>query len=205
LSPRPDVSEERRRQILEAAISVFSRQGFHKARMDDIVQESGLSKGTLYWYFESKDDIIIAILENLFEREFAGLEEILQAPVSVSERLLRFTEYSIADIQSMLNLVPLTYEFYSLAFRQETVRLVLRDFFRKYVEILEPVVQEGIDRGEFRPLIAKDVVMAIGALIEGTILLWVYDPDVVDLNYHGKTSIRMLLDGLKNPVQMKGE
>ncbi|HET7081061.1 MAG TPA: helix-turn-helix domain-containing protein, partial [Chloroflexia bacterium] len=57
MSPRPDVSEERKNQILDAAAAVFSRLGFHEARMDDIVRESGLSKGTLYWYFTSKDAI----------------------------------------------------------------------------------------------------------------------------------------------------
>ena len=45
MSPRPDVSEERRNQILEAAMAVFARQGFEQARMDDIAQEVGLSKG----------------------------------------------------------------------------------------------------------------------------------------------------------------
>ena len=53
MAPRPDVSEERRNQILEAATTVFARLGFHRARMDDIVQEARLSKGALYWYFKS--------------------------------------------------------------------------------------------------------------------------------------------------------
>lgn len=69
--PRPDVSEERRSQILDAAVAVFARLGFHQARMDDIVQEAGLSKGALYWYFKSKDEIVMAILSSLFERERA--------------------------------------------------------------------------------------------------------------------------------------
>jgi len=56
MSPRPDVSEERKNQILDAAGKVFARLGFQKTRMDDIVEESGLSKGTLYWYFKSKDE-----------------------------------------------------------------------------------------------------------------------------------------------------
>ena len=54
MTPRPDVSAERTAQIVEAAIAVFSRLGFHKARMDDIAREAGVSKGTLYWYFESR-------------------------------------------------------------------------------------------------------------------------------------------------------
>ncbi len=63
MSPRPDVSEERRTQILEAAMAVFARQGFDKARMDDIAQQARLSKGALYLYYKSKDAIISAILQ----------------------------------------------------------------------------------------------------------------------------------------------
>ena len=66
MAARRDVSAERKNQILDAAMVVFARSGFHEARMDDIVQESGLSKGTLYWYFKSKEEIITAISERLF-------------------------------------------------------------------------------------------------------------------------------------------
>ncbi|MFN2235991.1 MAG: TetR/AcrR family transcriptional regulator, partial [Anaerolineales bacterium] len=55
MSPRPDVSEQRKDQILDAAATVFAKKGVHESRMDDIVEKSGLSKGSLYWYFKSKD------------------------------------------------------------------------------------------------------------------------------------------------------
>ena len=54
MSPRPDVSEERRSQIIELAIQVFVRDGFSKSRMDDVAKESGLSKGLLYWILKVK-------------------------------------------------------------------------------------------------------------------------------------------------------
>ncbi len=45
MTPRPDVSDERRKQILDAAARVFAQKGFHEARMDDIASEVGLSRG----------------------------------------------------------------------------------------------------------------------------------------------------------------
>ena len=54
MSPRPDVSKERKQQILDAAEDVFTRKGLDNARMDDIAKRTGLSKGSLYWYFKSK-------------------------------------------------------------------------------------------------------------------------------------------------------
>ena len=58
MSPRPDVSEERVRQVLDAAGAVFARSGFSETRMDDIAAAAGLSKGALYLYFPGKEGII---------------------------------------------------------------------------------------------------------------------------------------------------
>jgi AcrR family transcriptional regulator len=84
MSPRPNVSDERKVQILNAAESVFTKKGFDEARMDDIAEKTGLSKGTLYLYFKSKDDLIIAILDRIFKREFGQLENLMGSETSSS-------------------------------------------------------------------------------------------------------------------------
>jgi AcrR family transcriptional regulator len=197
MSPRPDVSAERKKQILDAAMIVFSRKGFHQARMDDIVKQSGLSKGTIYWYFRSKDEIITQILDNLFERELASLGELQDEGGSASERLLEFMRISLTDLMPMLKHMPLTYEFYAFALREETVRNTLKKYFRSYVELLIPIIQQGIDIGEFRAINAEEAAVAACAIIEGTILLWVYDPETVDLDRFMETGFRLFLNGLK--------
>ena len=95
MSPRPDVSEERKNQIIAAATKVFSERGFAEARMDDIVAESGLSKGALYWYFDSKDAIIVAILDRVFDWEAAHLDEILDREASAELKLKRFVDVTL--------------------------------------------------------------------------------------------------------------
>jgi len=197
MSPRPDVRAERKKQILDAAMIVFSRKGFHQARMYDIVRQSGLSKGTIYWYFSSKDEIITTILGDLFEREFSNLGEIQNEGGSASERLLKFMRISLTDLMPMLKHMPLTYEFYAFALREETVRNTLKKYFRSYVELLIPIIQQGIDSGEFRVINAEEAAIVAGAIFEGTILLWVYDPDTVDLGRSMETGFRLFLNGLK--------
>lgn len=197
MSPRPDVSEERKNQILDAAVTVFTRLGFHKARMDDIVEESGLSKGALYWYFKSKDDIILAIMNRIFERELADLRILQQTEGSPSDRLMEFTENAIADLEYWLRMLPIAYEFLGLVFRQSFVQQAFKRYLRGYLKLLEPIIQQGIDQGEFRAIDAKDVAIAAGAIFEGTILLWVYDPETVDIAKHIRFGMNLLMDGLK--------
>jgi AcrR family transcriptional regulator len=61
--------ETRRQQILDAALRCFSRDGFHNTTTADIVRESGVSQGTLYLYFATKDDIVIALADDRHQGE----------------------------------------------------------------------------------------------------------------------------------------
>lgn len=197
MSPRSDVSEERKNQILDAATEVFVHKGFDKARMDDIVDETGLSKGTLYWYFKSKSDIIIAILDRIFQTEFDQLETRKAVDTSATEAIWQFTEMAIKDFTKMIHLMPVAYEFLALAFRNKYVQKALKQYFNRYMDILVPIIQRGIDSGEFSRVNAQEAAIAAGAIFEGTILLWVYDKSLVEPERHIRSGIRLLLEGLR--------
>ena len=200
MSPRPDVSDERKYQILNAAEQVFTAKGLDQARMDDIAEETGLSKGTLYLYFKSKDELIIAILDRIFEGVFKQLEARKNNQLSATEAILQFTEEAIRDYKMMLHLMPVAYEFLALAFRNKTVRKALKQYFRHYMDVLVPIIQRGVDSGEFRPVDAQAVAIAAGAIYEGTVLLWAYDSDLVDFEKNIRTSIKLLLEGIQAPA-----
>lgn len=197
MSPRPDVTEERTHQILNAAEDVFTQKGFDDARMDDIARETGLSKGTLYLYFKSKDDLIIAILDRIFQREFKAIENLELARLSATDTVLEFVDLAIKDMKIMQRLLPITFEFMGLAFRNKFVQQAFKNYFNRYLGFLIPVIRKGIDSGEFRPLDAQDVAIAMGSIMEGTILLWVYDRSLVDLERHIRSGMKLLLDGVK--------
>ncbi|MBN2146273.1 MAG: TetR/AcrR family transcriptional regulator [Anaerolineales bacterium] len=197
MSPRPDVSEERRAQIIESAIKVFARQGFASTRMDDVAAESGLSKGLLYWYFKSKEEIIIAIADLLFGAEFHKLQSLSIEGQTARACLESFLEIFIADLQGMLKVAPVIYEFYALAFRNATVRRVMQEYLGRFVAILEPIVQHGMENGEFIAGDARQVTVAIGAALEGTLLLWAYAPDLVQPEQQLRLSMKLILEGLE--------
>ncbi len=197
MSPRPDVSKERKQQILDAAEEVFTRKGLDNARMDDIAKKTGLSKGSLYWYFKSKDDLIIAILDRIFGDMFEQFDAHKNIEHSATEAILQFTEAAIRDYKLMLRMMPIAYEFLALAFRNTIVQKALKQYFSTYMNSLVPIVQRGIDSGEFRPVDAQEVAIAAGAIFEGTVLLWVYDNSRIDVERHIRSSIKLLLEGVQ--------
>ena len=196
MSPKPDVSEERKDQIMNAAEEVFSKKGFSNARMDDIAEETGLSKGTLYLYYKSKDDLIIAILDRIFRREFRAFENLDLASMSATDAIWAFTETTSKDIRMMLRLLPITYEFMGLAFRNKFVQKTFKTYLNHYMDILIPIIQHGIDSGEFRPADAKEVAIAMGAIMEGTLLLWVYDNSLIEPEVHLRSGMKLLMEGI---------
>jgi len=199
MSPKPNVSEERKDQIMNAAKDVFAHKGFDKARMDDIADKTGLSKGTLYLYFKSKDDLIIAIVNRIFQREFSSFENIDMSSVSAVEAMELFTDTIVKDIEFFMRLMPLAYEFLALAFRNKSVQKALKIYINRYMEIFLPVIQRGIETGEFQSVDAHEVGVAVGAIIEGTMLLWVYDKSLVDPKRHIRSGMKLLLEGVKAP------
>ena len=203
MSPRPDVSEERRKQIVDAALKVFSSKGFHQARMEDIALEADLSKGTLYWYFNSKEEIITSLLTNFFDREFFIIEEWAVHEESARMLLQNLASLIVEDLLSIKPFMSIFYEFWAMSFRNEQVGNVIQESMHQYLDLIVPVVQRGIDQREFRDLNAVDIAMAFGALVEGSILLWSYDLNNVDIHAMITKSVTIFLDGIEN--QNRGE
>jgi AcrR family transcriptional regulator len=191
------VSEERKNQILDAAAAVFSRLGFHEARMDDIVRESGLSKGTLYWYFTSKDAIITGLMQRIFDLGMGGLRRLEGADGPVRERLLDYTRRLGDDFQRLSAVQSIAFEFYAVAARHKTVRQFLKEYFKQYRATVARLIAQGIDRGEFRPVDPDTVATTLAALYEGLVLLWFVDREAIQWETQGTESVRLLLDGLR--------
>jgi AcrR family transcriptional regulator len=91
--------ETRRQQILDAARRCFSRDGFHNTTTADIVRESGVSQGTLYVYFTTKDDIILALADDRHQAEafVSALAQSEQDPIEGLAVLLELHGDSLVD------------------------------------------------------------------------------------------------------------
>ena len=195
--PRPDVSEERRTQILDTAEEVFASHGFEGANMDLIAERSGLSKGAVYWYFKKKDDIISALLDRVFRHSISGLRSIAAEPDSPRSRLLRIGEQISRDYQGMQRLMPIALEFYAMALRRKSVRKHLAGLYDELLSILTPLVQEGVASGDFAPVEPRNAATLLIASYEGLGLVWSLSPKLVDWKSHGPLMASVLMSGLE--------
>jgi TetR/AcrR family transcriptional regulator, fatty acid metabolism regulator protein len=78
---------DKRRQILDAAIHVFARQGFHACRVSDIADEAGVAYGLVYHYFKSKDQVLNELFTERWSLLLAAIEEVDAEPIGAREKL----------------------------------------------------------------------------------------------------------------------
>ena len=81
------LKDKRKEQIMNAALNVISVKGYDQSRMDDIVLESDLSKGAIYWYYKSKKDIYLSLVDHWVSEYSSGMFEALDKTQSASGKL----------------------------------------------------------------------------------------------------------------------
>ncbi|HUO06608.1 MAG TPA: TetR/AcrR family transcriptional regulator [Candidatus Binataceae bacterium] len=206
MPPRPDVSEERKVQILEAAAAVFSRRGLHDSTMDEIVERSALSKGGVYWYFKSKDELVAALVDRMCAGALHILEHFVKLGGPVAQRFIAMDRAMADGIRQLSKMRTVMLEFYALAARDPAVRASVRKYFQDEIDLVEQFVRQGIESGEFCPSDPRKTATSIAALYEGLTLLWVVDPAAIDLEENSRQATALVLAGLRAspPPSRKG-
>lgn len=133
----PEYREKAKGRIIEAALAVFSEKGYHSATMDDIAERLGVSKGALYQYFKSKEELYRAILEARFRSMTqmlpstpkAGFEDTCQA----------FFDNLTKDISSL----GLGFEIISEASRNPALAKVVRQSYLETTKAIEECLQQS--------------------------------------------------------------
>lgn len=142
--PDPERARNRRRQVLDAAAACFSRSGFHGASMAEISKSAGMSAGHIYNYFDGKDAIIAAFVEENVERVSALLRD-LEARGDVLQALLDDVPKSVAEhIDRDVWRLPL--EITAEASRNPTIAAVVYDADRRTRAIFRPLLKAGRER-----------------------------------------------------------
>ena len=80
--------EQRKQELLKLAYRMFIEKGYENTSIDEIVAKAGIAKGTYYYYFASKEATLEAVIEMMIEKESAVAKELLQAPLSIHEKLV---------------------------------------------------------------------------------------------------------------------
>jgi AcrR family transcriptional regulator len=157
LATKSAALEDKRRQLLDAAVRVFARKGFHASRVGDIAEEAGVAHGLLYHYFKSKDQVLEAVFHENWSILVARIESVEETDEPAADQIRHI---AAIVLRTWLHL-------------PDVVRVVIQEFGRSPelgerigeltlpIVALQRVIARGIERGEFR----KDIDPAFAATV----------------------------------------
>lgn len=145
--PRVVKREARRAELVSAAASLFSERGVAKTTVSDIVKVAGVAQGTFYLYFDSKDEVVLAVVERMGEATIDGAAARVEAGQSAVDKLL-----ILRDLLSDVGSEPGAAELIELMHRPENRALHDRfaeDLTPRFVPLVEEIVEQGVAEGVF--------------------------------------------------------
>lgn len=145
--------EEQRKKVLEGALECFTSKGYEVAKIDDIVHISGISKGTIYKLFKSKEEIYISLMEQITNEVFEEMNAMISANRTAMEKLnTLFDGYLDKELQPRtLKCFLLLSEFGLYSSRKEKLLELLEEKRRIKNTVIMNILSEGIENEEFKP------------------------------------------------------
>lgn len=190
------LARPREAALHEAATRLFRQRGFHATSMQDLAEDLGMNRGSLYHYIEAKDDLLWAIVNGAMERLDGAVRPILEGPDPIPERLTRAIAAHLAfAAEHGDELALIQIELRALAPERRATLVGQRD---AYEAVWREAIRQGVGDGSIRPV---DVRLASIAIL--SVCNWFtqwYRPDgPLDVPAIGQEFAGLFLDGLRRP------
>lgn len=155
--------------IINTAFDLFAEKGFSETSMDDIVKESGISKGGIYHHFKSKEEIFLEIAKIRMNERNKIVEESSNY-ISNKERLSNYMDWVLLGYfqDRIKKLSRFTFQFWSMLGRNETIKERAKERYEMVYKKLSEILEKGISEGEFKnDLDVKSMVYIILSNLDG--------------------------------------
>lgn len=202
MSPRFVDKEEKKRDILMAAMRVFAKGGVVKTKMADIAAAAGIGKGTIYEYFRSKEDIFAAAYHQMFEGVEEKIEAVMADDIEPEEKL---RQLMVVTVEGVLGdggeFAGIMMAFWSEGIRNRNDRILdvidLKQLYAEFRGIISSILTEGIQQGRFRKVdISLTASVLIGAM-DGILLQLIMEPKIFTPDQVVSVLMDTFLNGLK--------
>ena len=184
-------------QILEAALHVFVKSGYSKTTMDDIVSESGHSKGAIYHYYSSKKDLFLSLIdywENYFFKNIIDKDLSNKNP----DALLRdITSDVIKTFKSSKHVFLAELEFWSLSNHDLDVRKKTTQLYSKLIELFRTIISKGVSNGDYKKIDLDVAALSVMTALQGVIWFSIFDKSNISAEKYLNDVIEFIIHGFK--------
>ena len=192
-----NLQEQRKKQILSAALQVLSEKGYEQSRMDDIVDQSELSKGAIYWYYKSKEEVYLSLVDYWFSQYSAGVIEAMQEKKLASAKLKALFDFFLDQFKMNSSVFKVLVEFWRLAGISTNFNLKLQKVYSEFLDYVIYIIKSGVSNGEFKNVNPRITALSIVINIEGINWFTLFKESGVDAEDYIDTISSFILNGLK--------
>lgn len=195
--------EVRKKEILDAALQCFSTKGYHETRIDDIVRESGLTKGAIYWYFKGKRELFIALIEQHLHEDRALWKRLLEEYELRPDLLIRAgLLYLKRHLENRL-LSPFFAEFVAESYRDEKIREKIDELNKEWRKLVKGAFDRAILEGKMKNIDSESLPFTLIAIIEGLMNQYWISERKIDYERIWIQFSNALLEGIQKEAEKK--
>ncbi|HTR89678.1 MAG TPA: TetR/AcrR family transcriptional regulator, partial [Solirubrobacteraceae bacterium] len=187
-------------RLLDAARTVFARNGFHGASVEEVASEAGFSTGALYSNFGGKEDLFLALMEREIDAHAREISVAVADRHSMAERATGGARQWMKMIDREPELLLLFMEFWAYGVRDPQMRPRVADCFRQMRQLLTRLIADGMREFDLElELPAEQLALAIDALADGIARQRLTDPDAVPDELMGRV-LSLLFAAVTRPA-----
>jgi len=183
-----EIKEERRSELLDAALELFSKGDFASVSVDAIARKAGVSKGTVYWYFPSKEDLLVGVIEREHGRIGRRLSEIAASDASAAEKLsaiVSSSEWLGFQGERLTRLASILASANPKGTEHEVFGRLKKDMLASD-DLVAALMREASGTDNFRGFSYEEMAIALGSCLHGLSVRIGYWPDFFDVARMGR-------------------
>jgi TetR/AcrR family fatty acid metabolism transcriptional regulator len=193
--------DEREQTFRKAALKIFSSKGYHKTTMAEVAVEAGFGKGTLYWYWESKEELYFSLIEEMHGEFLELVKEATEREGSALEKL-QWLGGEIVDLYYKdRDYCKLSWKMRAEELETFSSQYVdrLYQYINQTKQNLREIIAQGIEEGLIPPVDAYYAACLLLGLVEGMEIQWLEDSQAFDLRTAMEIVMRLFADTLYTP------
>jgi len=191
-----------RAEILESAARAFAKKGFHGTSVDDVAREAGMSPSSLYRYFEGKEELYRALVNNIAEVVLAPFSDPLLPTLPFCQRLEWLVRRQLSTIEAHREFfITFASDRASMDWQLAGKADPVGDAYDRWVAAFRALLEEGVGDGALRPLDTWNTAYLVSGALSATVFRWIRGQLPVALQDYVPILLDMLLCGLRSEHQ----
>lgn len=185
--------EATRKLLLESAVEIFAKFGFHGASVDKIAEHAGFSKGAVYGHFHSKEELFLALLEKRMNMHAENINKLIEQQYSLSHTIEKINAYFNSVKEENRTMSMLNMEFLLYAMRKESVREKWKEMISKSVSRISESIDSLMNKENHKlNLSSADIAWIILSLENGMSIFHYIGQNSVPTDLYGKALKNLL-------------